>query len=90
MNHLPKTDCDNINSEGWFSNPLGSAQNSFVATRDIATAAATVFSEGPGLHANEFYDITGPEPQTMAEIAADLGKAMSKSIEYRAQSDERF
>lgn len=35
MNHLLKTDCDNIESEDWFSNPLGSARNSFVATRDI-------------------------------------------------------
>jgi len=40
MNHLLKTDCDNIQAEGWFSNPLGSSRNSFVATRDIATAAS--------------------------------------------------
>lgn len=86
MNHLLKTDCDNIESEGWFSNPLGNAQNSFVATRDIATAAAVILKEGPEKHTNKFYDITGPEPQTMHDIAADLGRAMNKSIEYRAQS----
>jgi uncharacterized protein YbjT (DUF2867 family) len=86
MNHLLKTDCENIESEGWFSNPLGTAQNSFVATRDIATAAAVVLKEGPEKHANKFYDLTGPEPQTMDEIAADLGRAMGKVIEYRAQS----
>ncbi len=86
MNHLLKTDCDNIESEGWFSNPLGNAQNSFVATRDIAKAAAVVFSEGPEKHANKFYDITGPEPQSMHDIADDLGRALNKSIEYRAQS----
>jgi len=86
MNHLLKTDCDNIAAEGWFTNPLGSARNSFVATRDIAEAAAVVLTEGPDIHANKFYDITGPEPQTMAEIADDLGRAMDKNIEYRAQS----
>ncbi|BBB30200.1 SDR family oxidoreductase [Neptunomonas japonica] len=86
MNHLLKTDCDNIAQEGWFSNPLGKARNSFVATRDIAEAAAIVLSEGPEYHANKFYDITGPQSQTMAEIAADLGRAMNKTIEYRAQS----
>jgi len=86
MNHLLKTDCENIDSAGWFSSPLGSARNSFVATRDIAEAAAVVLTEGPEKHSNKFYDITGPEPQTMAEIAADLGKAMNKDIEYRAQS----
>lgn len=90
MNHLLKTDCDNIAGEGWFSNPLGTARNSFVATRDIAEAAAVVLTEGPEKHSNKFYDITGPEPQTMAEIAADLGRAMDKELEYRAQSMEDF
>lgn len=90
MNHLLKTDCDNIAAEGWFSNPLGAARNSFVATRDIAEAAAVIFSEGPERHSNKFYDLTGPEPQNMDEIAADLSKAMGKSIEYRAQSMADF
>ena len=40
MNHLLKTDCDNIDKEGWFSNPLGATRNSFVCTNDIAEAAA--------------------------------------------------
>jgi len=86
MNHLLKTDCETIEAEGWFSNPLGDMRNSFVATRDIAEAAAVVLTEGPERHANKFYDITGPAPQSMAEIAADLGRAMGRSIEYRPQS----
>ena len=86
MNHLLKTDSESIDKEGWFSNPLGDARNSFVATRDIAEAAAVILTEGPERHANKFYDITGPEPQSMAEIAADLGRAMGKELEYRAQS----
>ncbi len=90
MNHLLKTDCDNIDSEGWFANPLGDTRNSLVATRDIAEAAAVVLSEGGAQHSNKFYDITGPEPQTMAEIAEDLGRAMDKSIEYRPQKMEDF
>jgi len=90
MNHLLKTDSDNILNEGWFTNPLGSARNSFVATRDIAEAAAVILSEGPDQHANKFYDLTGPEPQTMAEIAAELGAAMGTTIEYRPQTMEDF
>lgn len=86
MNHLLKTDCDNIQAGGWFSNPLGSARNSFVATRDIATAAAVLLTEGADKHADKFYDLTGPQPQNMDEIAADLSRAMDKPIEYRAQS----
>jgi uncharacterized protein YbjT (DUF2867 family) len=90
MNHLLKTDCDNIAKNGWFTNPLGNARNSFVCTKDIAEAAAVILKEGPNSHSNKFYDITGPEPQTMAEIAADLGRAMDKSIEYKAQSMQDF
>ncbi len=90
MNHLLKTDSDNILGEGWFSNPLGSARNSFVATRDIAEAAFVLLTEGPEKHADKFYDITGPEPQMMDEIAADLGRAMGKDLTYRAQSMEDF
>lgn len=86
MNHLLKTDCEMIDREGWFSNPLGDMRNSFVATRDIAEAAAVALTEGPDRHANKFYDITGPAPQSMSEIAADLGRAMGKDVEYRAQS----
>jgi len=86
MNHLLKTDCETIDREGWFSNPLGDMRNSFVATRDIAEAAAVVLTEGPERHADKFYDITGPAPQSMDEIAADLGRAMGKSVTYRAQS----
>ncbi len=90
MNHLLKTDCENIDKEGWFTNPLGDTRNSFVATRDIAEAAAVVLSEGPEKHADKFYDITGPQPQSMKEIAADLGRAMGKTIEYRPQSMADF
>jgi uncharacterized protein YbjT (DUF2867 family) len=90
MNHLLKTECDNIQNNGWFSNPLGGARNSLVSTRDIAEAAAVVFNQGPSLHANKFYDLTGPEPQTMAEIATDLSTAMGKTIEYRPQDMQQF
>merc|ERR1712107_98859 len=90
MNHLLKTDIDNIVKEGWFSNPLGKTRNSFVCTNDIAEAASRCIEEVPGKHANKFYDITGPEPQSMDEIARDLGHAMGRTIEYRAQSMEDF
>jgi len=82
MNHLLKTDCENINAEGWFSNPLGSAQNSFVATRDIATAAAVVLQEGPQKHANKFYDITEYRAQSMADFENDFGNTRAEFFEY--------
>mmetsp|Transcript_164217 Transcript_164217/g.315472 ORF Transcript_164217/g.315472 Transcript_164217/m.315472 type:complete len:496 (-) Transcript_164217:316-1803(-) len=90
MNHLLKTDVENIDKEGWFSNPLGNTRNSLVCTNDIGEVAALCLLEGPAKHADKFYDITGPEPQSMAEVAEDLGKAMGKKIEYRPQSFEQF
>ena len=90
QNHLLKTEVENIDKEGWFSNPLGDTRNSFVSTNDIGAVAAKVLEEGPGRHANKFYDLTGPEPQSMAEIAAVLGAALGKPLEYRPQSFEQF
>jgi len=88
MNHLLKTDTDNINNEGWFSNPLGKTRNSFVCTNDVGEAAAICLMEGPEKHANKFYDLTGPQPQSMFEIAEDLGKVLGKKLEYRPQTLE--
>jgi uncharacterized protein YbjT (DUF2867 family) len=50
------------------------------ATRDIAEAAALVLLEGPNRHANKFYDITVPAPQSMNENARHFGRAMGKTI----------
>merc|ERR1712039_629281 len=90
MNHLLKTDCETIDKEGWFSNPLGRARNSFVCTNDIGEVAAKCIEEGPEKHADKFYDLTGPEPQSMFEIAEDLGQALGKKVEYRPQSMTQF
>merc|ERR1711904_268776 len=85
-----KTETENIENEGFFANPLGSTRNSFVSTSDIGEAAAVIFMDGVEKHGNKFYDLTGPKPQSMAEIADDLGKVMNKKIEYRPQSFEQF
>merc|ERR1712037_614097 len=68
----------------------GDMRNSFVGTADIAEVAAKVLEDGPGQHSDKFYDITGPVPQSMYEIAEDLGKALGKKVEYRPQSMEQF
>merc|ERR1712157_706249 len=90
MNHLLKTDVETIQNDGWFANPLGTTRNSFVSTTDIGEVAAKVIEEGPGKHANKFYELTGPEPQSMYEVAEDLGKALGKTVEYRPQTMEQF
>ena len=47
-------------------------------------------AEGPERHANKFYDLTGPAPQSMDEIAADLSRALGKKVEYRPQDFAQF
>jgi len=86
MNHLLKTNTDTIDNEGWFSNPLGKTRNSFVCTNDIAEVAVQCLLDGPKLHSNKFYDLTGPAPQNMDEIAADLSAALGKKVVYRPQN----
>jgi len=90
MNHLLKNELENIKEHGFFQSPLGNCRNSFVCTNDMAEAAVTCLLEGPEKHANKFYDITGPQPQSMHEVAADLSKALGKTIEYRPQDIDQF
>lgn len=89
MNHLLKNEVANI-SNGFFESPLGSCKNSFVSAIDQGEIAALCLIEGPEKHANKAYDVCGPEPQSMYEVARDLGEVMGKEIEYRPQDIEQF
>ena len=90
MNHLLKNETGSIQKEGCFSTCLGDCKNSFVCANDMGEAAAICLVEGPERHANKFYDITGPEAQSMHEIAADLSQALGKTIEHRPQDFVQF
>jgi nucleoside-diphosphate-sugar epimerase len=83
MNHLMKNEGKNIKEHGFMELPLGECKNSFVCPNDMGEAATVCLLEGPEKHANKFYDICGPVPQSMHEVAADLSKAMGKKVEYR-------
>jgi uncharacterized protein YbjT (DUF2867 family) len=85
MNHLLKNETANIQDKGFFEQPLAETKNSYVCSNDIGEVAATCILEGPDKHAQKFYDITGPIPQSMHEVAADLSTAMGQKVEYRPQ-----
>lgn len=89
MNHLLKNELENIKN-GFFSSPIAKTRNSYVSACDQGEAAALCLLEGPEKHANKFYDITGPEPQSMYEVAADLSEVTGQKIEYREQDLEQF
>lgn len=89
MNHLLKNEIENIKN-GFFKSPLGSCKNSFVSACDQGEAAAVCLLEGPEKHANKFYDITGPEPQSMYDVAETLGEVLGQKIEYMPQDIDQF
>lgn len=89
MNHLIKNEVENIQN-GFFESPIGDCKNALVAASDQGEIAALCLDQGPEVHANKFYDICGPEPQSMYEVARDLSTAMGKTVEYRPQDIEKF
>jgi uncharacterized protein YbjT (DUF2867 family) len=89
MNHLLKNEVENIKN-GFFQSPIGECKNSFVSPCDQGEAAALCLIEGPEKHVNKFYDITGPEPQSMHEVAETLSEVWGQKVEYRPQDIVQF
>ncbi len=91
MSHLLKPDTENLKKEGWFALPFPTnARNSYVSTNDVGEIAAKCLLEGASAHGNKNYDITGPAPQSMVEVAADLEKAWGNKVEFRQQDKDKF
>eukprot|EP01064_Diplonema_japonicum_P033917 TRINITY_DN682_c0_g1_i1.p1 TRINITY_DN682_c0_g1~~TRINITY_DN682_c0_g1_i1.p1 ORF type:complete len:343 (+),score=112.89 TRINITY_DN682_c0_g1_i1:46-1029(+) len=88
--HIIKAETSNIDEKGFFSSPLGETKNSFVSTNDLGEAIAKVFLGGVQQHGDKYYDLTGPVPASMHDVAADLAKALGKPVEYRAQDIDQF
>jgi uncharacterized protein YbjT (DUF2867 family) len=90
MNHLLKNEQASIQDEGVFRSPLGDTKNSFVSAVDMAEVSVACLLQGPERHGNKFYDITGPEPQSMHDVARDLSAAMGKKIRYEPLDMDQF
>eukprot|EP01063_Lacrimia_lanifica_P001156 TRINITY_DN1055_c0_g1_i1.p1 TRINITY_DN1055_c0_g1~~TRINITY_DN1055_c0_g1_i1.p1 ORF type:complete len:327 (+),score=157.16 TRINITY_DN1055_c0_g1_i1:59-1039(+) len=88
--HIVKPETGSIDANGTFKSPLGECKNSFVSTNDLGEVAAICLLEGVERHGNKFYDITGPVPQSMHDVAADLAKALGKDVKYIAQDIDAF
>jgi uncharacterized protein YbjT (DUF2867 family) len=68
--------------------PIGDARVSAVDVRDIAAVAAAALTE-PG-HLGATYTITGPAAVTHAEIAAALGAAVGRDVDFVDVPPEAF
>jgi uncharacterized protein YbjT (DUF2867 family) len=60
--------------------PQGEGQVSYIDARDIASLARVILTE-PG-HSGKAYDLTGPTPLSVTEVAAILSEVAGRTITY--------
>lgn len=69
-----------IRAQGVFYGSLGDSRMSYVDVRDVAAAAAKTLSGGA--HAGNTYELNGPEALSATELAAKIGKAAGRDVNY--------
>ena len=72
-----------IRSQGAFYDSMGDARISLLDVRDVAGAAAAALLT-PSAHANEIYELLGPESVSNADIAARLPRILGRTVNYVA------
>ncbi|MEM6653343.1 MAG: NAD(P)H-binding protein [Pseudomonadota bacterium] len=65
---------------GTITLPAGDQVEPFVDVDDIADVAVAAFTEDD--HQGQIYEVTGPRLMSMADVAADLSKALGREISY--------
>ncbi|MGI5237273.1 NAD(P)H-binding protein [Dactylosporangium sp. CA-139066] len=70
-----------IRRDGVIELPFGSGRTSPIAVDDVARVAATVLRD-PDPHIGRVYELTGPRPIDMEELAAEFSRALGRSIAY--------
>ncbi|MCE5296579.1 MAG: NmrA family NAD(P)-binding protein [Euryarchaeota archaeon] len=76
-----------IKTEGVIRKPCGDGHTSFVDAYDVAAAAAVALDGN--WHDGRTYSLTGPEPLSNAEVAAELSKAAGKEVRYEDVTPEK-
>ena len=68
--------------------PAGDVREPIVDVDDIADVAVAALTEDG--HAGELYEVTGPRLMTFADMAAELSRAMGRTVQYLPISFEDF
>ena len=71
--------------DGVIRGPAGDGRVAVVAQDDIADAAVAVLHD-PGAHAGAIYDLTGPEPLTLTEVAEILTAVTGRPVRYAPET----
>lgn len=77
-----------IAGEGKFYGNSGQGRTSLIDDRDIADVAVAALT-GDG-HAGQTYTLTGREALTQADVAAQIGAAIGKSVDYVNLTDDQM
>ena len=73
---------------GFLPMPAGDVREPIIDVDDIADVAVAALTEDG--HAGELYEVTGPRLMTFADMAAELSRAMGRTVQYLPISFEDF
>ncbi len=79
-----------IKETGKIVMPAGNGTVSTTDLRDVGEVIVDVLTNNSGDHANQSYDLTGPELLTFAEIADKFSTVLGRRIEYVDQPMDAF
>jgi uncharacterized protein YbjT (DUF2867 family) len=79
-----------IAKEGIFRNNLGKSKAAHVDARDIAAVAARALTDPIPSHANEIYELRGPQALSYDEIAAIFTRVLGRPVKYVDLTDEQY
>ena len=79
-----------VAEKGELTGALGTGRVAYVDVDDVGAAFATVLREGPALHHEKVYELTGPESLSMSECASILSEVLGRPITYVDVSPEEL
>jgi uncharacterized protein YbjT (DUF2867 family) len=86
MQNVPESTIPSINEEGRFYASTGRARISMVDVRDVAAVAARLLTRPA--HTGRAYDVTGPEPLSVSDVAQKLSAWLGGTVTYLDASDD--
>jgi uncharacterized protein YbjT (DUF2867 family) len=80
---------ESVARDGTIRLPFGTGRTSPVDASDVADVVVAVLTE-PADHIGRIYELTGPRPETLQEVAAEFSKALGRPVRYVDVPSERW
>jgi uncharacterized protein YbjT (DUF2867 family) len=90
MQNILAYNAPSIRAQGAFYSAMGAARTSFIDVRDIARVVATALIN-PARHANQTYELNGPESISNAELAERISRVAGRPVQHVdiSENDQR-